>query len=127
MVYDKHLMKWMRASTHPSPDGDDIKDHTSVTDAESGDPFRDIESLREDDTGGANVGSVNAKEAPIVVEEVEEEAHFKQDATRIQCDEEEEPNDQEEVDLTSFTFNGPSVAGVRIVPLEEDNDTRRYH
>jgi hypothetical protein len=124
MVYDKELMKWMRASTRVSSDGDDLRDHISVTDAESEDPFRDIDSLREDDSGGTDVGVGIAKEAHVgaqEVEEVEEEAHFKEHPTRIEeGEEEEEANDQEEVELISFTFDGPSVAGVRMVPLEDD-------
>ena len=121
MVYDKDLMKWMRASARVSSDGDDLRDHISVTDAESEDPFRDIDSLREDDSGGsvgiAKEAQVGAQEA----EEVEEEAHFKQHPTRIEEEEEEDSNDQEEVGLISFTFDGPSVAQVRMVPSGEDD------
>lgn len=119
MVYDKDLMKWMRASTRVASDGDDVKDHISVTDAESEDPFRDIESLREDDSGGTNVSEVAEEEAPVVLHEAdgaEEEAHFRHDATRI-----EDAEDQEEVDLSSFTFDGPSVAADRVVLPREDN------
>lgn len=122
MVYDKELMKWLRTSTRASSDGDDMRDHISVTDAESEDPFRDIESLREDDSGGTTVNGVVAKEASMLAqeaEEVEEEAHFEQDATRMEKGEEEDANEQEE--LTSFMFDGPSVALDRIVPSEEDD------
>lgn len=120
MVYDKELMKWMRASTRVTSDGDDIKDHMSVTDAESEDPFRDIDSLREDDSGGTNVSGVIAEAVPMVAQEaaeVEEEVHFKQDATRMEG-EEEDANEQAE--LSSFIFDGPSVAVVHIVPSEDD-------
>lgn len=117
MVYDKDLMKWMRASARASSDGDDLRDHVSVTDAESEDPFRDIESLREDDSGGTEEVQVGAQE----MEEVEGEVHFKEHPTRIEEAEEEDANDQEEVALTSFTFDGPSVAGVRMVPSGEDD------
>lgn len=122
MVYDKDLMKWMRASTRMVSDGDDLRDHVSVTDAESEDPFRDIESLREDDSGGTNVSVGNEDEVPMAVQEAggaEEEAHFKQDATRIEGEEEEDADDREEAGLISFTFDGPSVAGVRVVPSGE--------
>ncbi|KIK95798.1 hypothetical protein PAXRUDRAFT_826650 [Paxillus rubicundulus Ve08.2h10] len=118
MVYDKDLMRWMKATA--VAEADDQKDQTAGTDAESEDPFRDIESLREDDSGRM---STNANEDPAVVEEdgvEEEEEHFKQDMTRIE-EVEEETNDQEEVDLTSFTFDGPSVAAIHIIPSEEDD------
>ena len=117
MVYDKDLMKWMRASARASSDGDDLRDHVSVTDAESEDPFRDIESLREDDSGGTEEVQMGAQE----VDEVEGEVHFKEHPTRIEEVEEEDANDQEEVGLISFTFDGPSVAGVRMVPSGEDD------
>ena len=120
MVYDRDLMKWMKASTRVSSDGDDMRDHTSVTDGESEDPFKDIENLREEGSGGTNE-SVGGEEAVLDAEEVEEEAHFKQDATRIVEVEEEDANDREEVNLTSFAFDGPSVAGLRDVPSGEDD------
>ena len=112
MVYDRDLMKWMKAYSRVSSDA------ASVTDAESEDPFRDIESLREDDSGGLDESVANTEEAPMAVQEgeVDEEPHFKQDVTRIQEEEEEDANDQEEVNLTSFMFDGPSVALVRVIP-----------
>lgn len=120
MVYDKDLMKWTRAASTRAPsDGDDQRDHISVTDAESEDPFRDIESLREDDSGGTHVSADIVEEAPMAAQEVEEEAHFKQDMTRIEEGEEEDADDQEDVELTSFMLDGPSVAGVRMVPSGE--------
>ncbi|KIJ60284.1 hypothetical protein HYDPIDRAFT_98979 [Hydnomerulius pinastri MD-312] len=105
MVYDRDLMKWMKATARATPEPDDQKDQTVGTDAESEDPFRDIESLREDDSGGTQA---NADESV--------------DMTRIEEVEEDETNDQEEVDLTSFTFDGPSVAAIRVIPSEEDDD-----
>ncbi|KAG9315536.1 hypothetical protein JVU11DRAFT_3156 [Chiua virens] len=115
MVYDKDLMKWMRTSTRVASDGEDLRDHTSVTDAESEDPFRDIESLREDDSGGTNdVSGITAEQGPMATQEdVGEEAHFRQDATRMEVREDEDENDQEEVGLTTFMFDGPSAAGVQ--------------
>ena len=115
MVYDKELMKWMRASSRVTVDAEDVKDHVSVTDGESEDPFKDIESLREDDSGGANV-SREGEHVEQEEEEEEEEAHFGQDATRI-----EEDDDGEQVALSTFTFDGPSVAADRSVPSEEDD------
>ncbi|KAF8414567.1 hypothetical protein L210DRAFT_3638206 [Boletus edulis BED1] len=118
MVYDKDLMKWMRASTRvPS----DAEDHISVTDAESEDPFKDVENLREDDSAGTNENvGVAAKEIPTArPEEAMEEAHFKQDMTRIEEGDEEDANDQEELDLTSFSFGSRSVTEVRVIPSRE--------
>ncbi|KAF9235186.1 hypothetical protein BU15DRAFT_89671 [Melanogaster broomeanus] len=119
MVYDKDLMKWMKATVSATSDVDDQRDQTAGTDAESEDPFRDIDSLREDDSGGTNPGAVTA-DLEEEADEDDEEAHFKQDMTRIE-EVEEESHDQEEVDLTSFTFDGPSVAAICIVPSEEDD------
>ncbi|KIJ14926.1 hypothetical protein PAXINDRAFT_12196 [Paxillus involutus ATCC 200175] len=123
MVYDKDLMKWMKATVGAVSEADDQRDQTAGTDAESEDPFRDIESLREDDSGGMSTSALIIDQDPAVEEEEgveEEEEDFKQDMTRIE-EVEEETNDQEEVDLTSFTFDGPSVAAIRIIPSEEDD------
>lgn len=100
MVYDKALMKWVRAlrvdgEGDPEGEGEDVRDHVSVTDAESEDPFRDIESLREDDSGGRPVGGP-------------EEAEKGQDAAQ------EDANDQEQVD--SFTYD----ASVATAPPADD-------
>ncbi|KAH7885133.1 hypothetical protein F5I97DRAFT_1928557 [Phlebopus sp. FC_14] len=122
MVYDKNLMKWMKASVR-APETDDQRDQTVNTDGESEDPFKDIDSLREDDSGDAPARPQTAVESQAIAEEPgEDEDHVRQDMSRIEEVGEYETNDQEEIDLTSFTFDGPSVAAVRVIPSEDEDE-----
>jgi hypothetical protein len=117
MVYDKDLMKWVRVATRAASDPEDQRDQTTCTgtDGDSEDPFKDIESLKEDDSrdmhGSAHIdvgGDVPGGEPEEMemsrIEEIEEDVEL---------------NDQEEVDLTSFSFDGPSVAAIRVVPSDD--------
>lgn len=116
MVYDKDLMKWVRAaSARMVSDAVD----TTGTDGESEDPFKDIESLKEDDSRDAHE-RVGIGESEVL------DAGGEQDQTelsRIEDDREDvELNDQEEVDLISFSFDGPSVATIHVVPSDESEE-----
>lgn len=119
MVYDKDLMKWVRAAARVVSDAEDQRDQTTGTDGESEDPFKDIESLKEDDSGDAQE-NVSISEVEVL------DAVGKHDQTelsRIEDDGEDvEMNDREEVDLASFSFDGPSVAVIRIVPSDESEE-----
>lgn len=116
MVYDKDLMKWVRAAARVVSDAEDQRDQTTGTDGESEDPFKDIESLKEDDSRDTqeNVRISEAKVPDAVGK------HDQTELSRIENDGEDvEMNDREEVDLASFSFDGPSVAVIRIVPSDE--------
>lgn len=118
MVYDKDLMKWRKASSGLISETDEKRDQTVGTDdAESEDPFRDIDSLREDDSGGSRRSVRGALEGHVAGE-TREGVHDEQ-VIEVSRMEEDEDNEQE-VDLASFTFDGPSVAAMRIVPSEDD-------
>jgi len=120
MIYDKDLMKWVRASSRVVSDADDQRDQTIGTDGESEDPFKDIESLREDDSRDAHE-HVRADEGEGP--DAGGEQNQMDLSTRTGDDGEDmEMNDQEEVDLTSFSFDGPSVAAIRIVPSDESEE-----
>ncbi|KAG6331606.1 hypothetical protein ID866_7482 [Astraeus odoratus] len=123
MVYDKDLMKWRKTSVTVASEADEHRDQSTGTDAESEDPFRDIESLREDDSGSSHQSTQKKAEheiTEVVDEEYDQRGH---DMSRIEEVEDEEVHDQEEVDLTSFTFDGPSVAAIHVVPSEDDHDS----
>ena len=126
MVYDKEQMRWTRAPSHAASEAADLRDQTVGTDGESEDPFKDIDSLREDDSGSARYGGEDVPEDRRVVPESDGEEDDGYDParavemSRIEEVEEYETNDQEEVDLTSFTFDGPSVAAIRVVPSEDE-------
>ncbi|KAG2115465.1 hypothetical protein DEU56DRAFT_841154 [Suillus clintonianus] len=117
MVYDKDLMKWVRVATRTASDAEDQRDQTTgtATDGDSEDPFKDIESLKGDDDSRDTHGSVHGGVVP--------EAGGDQDEMEMgrieEVEEDVELNDQEEVNLTSFSFDGPSVAVIRIVPSDD--------
>jgi len=57
MVFDKTMMRWVKASVMELPRTSESGGGGSVeVDAESEDPFRDIESLREDSLAGEGAG-----------------------------------------------------------------------
>ncbi|KAH7925885.1 hypothetical protein BV22DRAFT_1088208 [Leucogyrophana mollusca] len=121
MVYDKDLMKWVRSTARATSETDDQRDQTTGTDgdADSEDPFRDIESLREDDSRGPH-GSAHIEVDDT--RDMEREHPQESDASRIEDVEEGELGDQEEVDLTSFSFDGHSVAAILVVPTDDENE-----
>jgi hypothetical protein len=112
-------MKWVRAAARVVSDAEDQRDQTTGTDGESEDPFKDIESLKEDDSGDAQENvSISEAEVPDAVGK-----HDQTELSRIEDDGEDvEMNDREEVDLASFSFDGPSVAVIRIVPSDESEE-----
>lgn len=110
MVFDKTTMRWVKTTvSNARPSGYTSEGGYSAsvdTEGESEDPFQDIESLREDDTTNRNgFGPPYDKEAQDVVAA---------ETSRI-----EEIDDDEEADLTSFSFDGPSQGVVHIMTGEE--------
>ncbi|KAG1763031.1 hypothetical protein EDD22DRAFT_888907 [Suillus occidentalis] len=119
MVYDKDLMKWVRVAARTVSDTEDQRDQTTCTgaDGDSEDPFKDIESLKEDDSRDTH-GIAHIDVGGDVPEAGEEPDEM--EMSRIEeIEEDVELNDQEEVDLTSFSFDGPSVAAIRVVPSDD--------
>ncbi|KAH9969456.1 hypothetical protein BC827DRAFT_1333024 [Russula dissimulans] len=104
MVFDKTMMRWVKASVMELPRTSESGGGGSVeVDAESEDPFRDIESLREDSLAGEGVG---------------EQAPPSTDNSDV-----DEVGDQEEMELTSFSFDGPSHNRMRTTNVSEDDTT----
>ncbi|KAG1822617.1 uncharacterized protein BJ212DRAFT_1329202 [Suillus subaureus] len=122
MVYDKDLMKWVRVATRAASDAEDQRDQTACTgtDGDSEDPFKDIESLKEDDSRDTH-GSAHVDVGGDIPEAEGEQDEM--EMSRIEeAEEDVELNDQEEVDLTSFSFDGPSVAAIRVVPSDDSEE-----
>jgi protein NUD1 len=88
MVFDKVMMRWVKATVMESPRIPEGGGGGSAEiDAESEDPFRDIESLREDSLVGDGIeGRTSLMDSSDVDDVV----------------------DEEELELTSFSFDGPS-------------------
>ena len=102
MVLDKVMMRWVKTTTEAVKQ--DHKELGESVEGESDDPFRDIESLREDESvPGEEEGAMTR------IEEVEE-SHY----------------EEEEQDLNSFSFDDPSAVVVNVmtgVETEDDDQT----
>jgi protein NUD1 len=109
MVFDKVMMRWVKVAVMvPSRIPEGGSSGNAETDAESEDPFRDIESLREDSLTG---------------DDAREHALSSTDNSFI-----DEVGDEEELELTSFSFDGPSHGHTRATiggvddTTDSDND-----
>lgn len=106
MVFDKLLMKWVKASVAEDAHDDEVVDAILDGEADSEDPFRDIESLREEDSSGR--GRSPGQQG----EDGEGEMSMELDKSSIReipIESEEEKQDEEEANLTSFSFDGLSL------------------
>ncbi|KZV76234.1 L domain-like protein [Peniophora sp. CONT] len=112
MVYDKSQMRWVKVPERGRgrvSAGSEAGYAASAEDGESEDPFRDIESLREDDSiiDGSAGGSVimhSDGEPPEYPPQIQ---YAPAEMSRI-----EEAADDEEAELTSFSFDGPPPDGM---------------
>ncbi|OCH91116.1 hypothetical protein OBBRIDRAFT_792626 [Obba rivulosa] len=119
MVFDKVMMKWVKTTAAATVDMQ--QEPAAVVaegDTESEDPFRDIESLQEDDSG-----------KPIApVDETIEQEEYEEDSTdldksRVQeITRGDETEDEEEVELTSFSFDGPPAPELAYAGINEAAD-----
>jgi hypothetical protein len=104
MVFDKVMMRWVKATVMEPPSiGEGGGGRSAEIDAESEDPFRDIESLREDSLVGDGIGE---RASPLT------------DNSDV-----DEVLDEEEMELTSFSFDGPSHTHMPAASLSEDDTT----
>ena len=104
MVFDKVMMRWVKATTiEPLRISEGGGGGSAEIDAESEDPFRDIESLREESLVGDGPG---------------EQAPPSTDNSDV-----DEVVDEEEMELTSFSFDGPSHGRARAAGVSGEDDT----
>ena len=104
MVFDKVMMRWVKATTiEPLRISEGGGGGSAEIDAESEDPFRDIESLREESLVGDGPG---------------EQAPPSTDNSDV-----DEVVDEEEMELTSFSFDGPSNGRARAAGVSGEDDT----
>ena len=106
MVFDKVMMKWVKSVPRRAEIEDERTELTRAS-TESEDPFRDIESLREDDDTKGGRGH---------------EADVEYEMSRITETEREEVEDEEETDLNSFSFDSPSAGVVHVMTGVESDD-----
>jgi len=101
MVFDKVMMRWVKTTTiEPLRISEGGGGASTEIDTESEDPFRDIESLREESLVGDGPG---------------EQAPPSTDNSDV-----DEVVDEEEMELTSFSFDGPSHGRTRAAGDEDD-------
>jgi hypothetical protein len=107
MVFDKAMMRWVKATVTSAPKAPASSSSGpsagSDIDAESEDPFRDIESLRDDSLLGDGAA---------------EPALASTDNSYI-----DEVGDGEEMELTSFSFDGPSHSHMQTPSVVSEDDT----
>lgn len=106
MVFDKVMMKWVKGVSRRVEIEEERTELTRAS-TESEDPFRDIESLREDDDTRAGRGH---------------EADIEDGMSRITETEREEVEDEEEMELNSFSFDGASAGVVHVMTGVETDD-----
>ena len=104
MVFDKVMMRWVKVAVMETPRiAEGGGGGSTEIDAESEDPFRDIESLRE----GSLLGDgIEGRASPLT------------DNSDV-----DEVVDEEEMELTSFSFDGPSHTRMPATNLSEDDTT----
>ena len=104
MVFDKVMMRWVKTTAiEPLRISEGGGGASAEIDTESEDPFRDIESLREESLVGDGPG---------------EQAPPSTDNSDV-----EEIADEEEMELTSFSFDGPSHGRTRAAGVSDEDDT----
>lgn len=107
MLFDKVMMKWVKNTARATREDDDTGNY-NPTDELSEDPFGDIESLRDDSRG---------QDAEVTHESIEGPEQALGEMSRI--DEQSEIDDEEEMELTSFSTDGRS----RVVNVMTGVDT----
>ena len=104
MVFDKVMMRWVKATAiEPLRISEGGGGGSAEIDTESEDPFRDIESLREESLVGDGPG---------------EQAPPSTDNSDV-----DEVVDEEEMELTSFSFDGPSHGHTQAAGVSGEDDT----
>ncbi|TBU25484.1 hypothetical protein BD311DRAFT_669517 [Dichomitus squalens] len=135
MVFDRVMMRWVKATALATAGLSEAEVRTRVgsgvgaraamgvgpnpdaeldNDNDSEDPFRDIESLREDESDER--GAIG--EGPAL----DEGASMTLEKSRIEEVSEEELEDEEEAELTSFSTDGPSQDFTQDVDIDEEDE-----
>lgn len=109
MVFDKVMMKWVKDTAAATAGMAQVERRLAVdsTDGnESEDPFRDIESLREDDSGLVNTEVIVERDPD---EGVGEDSLETAEGRFEEVHEDTDVEDEEEIELTSFSFDAPPI------------------
>ncbi|KAL7279731.1 hypothetical protein ACG7TL_006138 [Trametes sanguinea] len=120
MVFDRVMMRWVKATALATAGISEVEEQGAGEQEgsnDSEDPFRDIESLREDDSGveGGPLGFDGHNEP----EDSYAESDMEIEKSRIEALSESDVEDVEEAELTSFSTDGPSQDYVQEMPQED--------
>ncbi|KAH9947417.1 hypothetical protein B0H21DRAFT_738596 [Amylocystis lapponica] len=120
MVFDKVMMRWVKA-TAMATGGIDEEAEGDIPgpepENESEDPFRDIESLHEEEQDDGQDGATERRG------EEEDGPYVELEKSRIEdIDTESELEDEEEAELTSFSFDSPSAELVQVMNGNDQGD-----
>jgi hypothetical protein len=115
MVFDRLQMRWVKTAGFHTRNGSASEGGYAASAEGSEDPFRDIESLRDDDSQA--IGTVS-----VIDNDAHGGGYTNEDEYPL-----EEVDDEEEAELTSFSFDGPpahelpmAVGGTYV---DEETDT----
>ncbi|KAI0029478.1 hypothetical protein K488DRAFT_80141 [Vararia minispora EC-137] len=123
MVFDRERMRWVKTAALHARQGSVSEGGyaASVEDGESEDPFRDIESLREDDSDRIGGPSVAVDEEQTDTYAVGGHTYPPMAGAIVEAE------DEEEAELTSFSFDGPPAQNLHLETggpfIDEDTDT----
>ncbi|KAI0643053.1 hypothetical protein C8Q79DRAFT_204209 [Trametes meyenii] len=126
MVFDRVMLRWVKATALATAGMSEVEEHTTQDfdgDNDSEDPFRDIESLREEDSGrqgvaGDFVGQDGQEDSMYLDTEIDVEKSRVEEVLG-----ESEIEDAEEAELTSFSTDGPSqdyIQELQGMPVEDE-------
>lgn len=131
MVFDHGLKRWIKErhnSTHSStlqtPARPQVQQPPSRTGGsnESEDPFRDIESLHDEESHRSIPSSV-AEQAILDLQECESEhSAGTEDMRVVDSDSDSEFDNEEDAQLSTFTFDNPAVGVVQVMTGETDSE-----
>ncbi|KAI0629876.1 hypothetical protein C8Q77DRAFT_1064510 [Trametes polyzona] len=123
MVFDRVMMRWVKATAIATAGAPEVEEHLTQDfdgDNDSEDPFRDIESLREDDSAVHDDNDENEEQGGQG-ESMYLDTDMETEKSRFEeVVDDEDVEDAEEAELTSFSTDGPSQDYIQEMPTEEE-------
>ncbi|KAI0671057.1 hypothetical protein C8Q78DRAFT_1079006 [Trametes maxima] len=126
MVFDRVMLRWVKATARATAAMSEVEEQTTQDfdgDNDSEDPFRDIESLREEDSGRQDM------DGDFDGQDEQEDSMYLDTETDMEKSRvegvlgESEIEDAEEAELTSFSTDGPSqdyIQELQGMPVEDE-------
>lgn len=119
MVYDSALKRWVKEKgLPPQNDNKNVDATTGEVEGESDDPFRDFESLRDEDSRNHNA-TLDASNITGF-----SQGYVSAHSEEMQMDDSDSDTDEDddEAHFSTFSFTGPAAGVVHVITGEEDMD-----